>query len=86
MGSGVSVGVSVGMGVSVGSGVNVSEGMAEAVSVGMGVRVSVTEMLIGDEAGMDEDEAGFWPALLKLQAHNVNIRIAGRKSFLFCIT
>ena len=86
MGSGVSVGVSDGMGVSVGSGVNVSEGMAEAVSVGTGVKVSVTERLIGDEADMVEDEAGFCPVLLKLQAHRVNIRIAGRKSFLFCIT
>jgi hypothetical protein len=73
------------MGVSVGSGVNVSEGMVEAVSVGMRVRVSVTERLIGEEAGLVEDEAGACPALLKLQAHSVNIRITGRKSFLFCI-
>ena len=85
MGRGVSVGVPVGMGVSVGSGVNVSEGMAEAVSVGMGVKVSVTERLIGNEAGMVEEEAGFCPVLLKLQAHSVNIKITGRKSFLFCI-
>ena len=85
MGSGVSVGVSVGMWVSVGSGVNVSEGMTEGVSVGMGVKVSVTERLIGDEAGMVDDEAGSCPGLLKLQAHSVNIRITGRTGFLFCI-
>ena len=73
------------MGVSVGSGVNVSDGMAEAVSVGMEVKVSVTERLIGDEAGMVEDEAGSCPVLFKLQAYSVNIKIIGRKSFLFCI-
>ena len=80
MGRSVSVGVSVGMGVLVGSGVNVSEGMAEAVSVGMGVKVSVIERLIGDEAGMVEDEAGSCPVLFELQAYNVNIKITGRKS------
>jgi hypothetical protein len=74
------------MGVSVGSGVNVSEGMAEAVNVGMGVKVSVTARLIGDEAGMVDDEAGSCPVLLKLQAHSVNIRITGRKSFLFSMS
>jgi len=74
------------MGVSVGSGVNVSDGMAEAVSVGMEVKVSVTERLIGDEAGAGELEAGACPALFKLQAHSVKIKMRGRKSFLFFIS
>jgi len=83
MGRGVSVGVSVGIEVLVGSGVNVSDGTAEAVSVGMGVKVSVIERLIGDEAGAGEDEAGFCPVLLILQATVVKVKIMVRKSFLF---
>lgn len=77
--------VSVGMGVSVGSGVNVAEGMAEAVSVGMGVKVSVTDMPVGDEAGAGEAEAGFCPAVLKLQASVARVKMIGRNSFLVCM-
>ena len=74
------------MGVSVGSGVNVSDGTAEAVSVEMGVKVSVTEKLVGEEAGAGEAEAGVCPVVLKLQASIVNVKMNGRKSFLFFIS
>ena len=77
--------VSVGMGVSVGSGVNVAEGMAEAVSVGMGVKVSVTDMPVGEVTGAGEAEAGLWPVLLKLQANVARVKIIGRNSFLVCM-
>lgn len=88
MGRAVGDCVSVGIGVSVGSGVNVSDGIGEAVSVGLGGKVSVKGMLVDEEAGVGEEEAGACPVpvLLKLQASVVRIKMMGRKSFLVFIT
>lgn len=81
MGRGVCVGVSVGAGVSE------KRGVGDSVSVGMGVRVSVPcgddmeEMFVDVDAGSGEDEAGVFPALLKLQAVVINIRMMRRMYF-----
>lgn len=75
--------VLVGIRVSVGRGVNVSDGIVDAFSVGMEVKVSVTERLIDVSAGMGEAEAGACPALLKLQASVVRIKMIGRNKILF---
>jgi len=78
------VGIGVAVGVLVGRGVNVSEGMAETVSVGMGVKVSAAGRLVDVLIGAREGEAGACPVLLKLQARDVRIKMMGRKYFLFC--
>ena len=72
------------MGVSFGIGVKVSDGMAEAVSVGMGVKVSVATRLGNVDSALGAGEAGACPVLLKLQASVVRVKIMGRKSFLLC--
>jgi hypothetical protein len=63
--------------------VNVSDGMVEAISVGMGVKVSGAGRLVDVSAGTGDVEAGACPALLKLQACIIRVKMKGRKSFLF---
>ena len=64
-------------------GVKVSNGTAEAVNVGMGVKVSVAETLVDVDSVMGGEEAGACPVLLRLQATVVSVKIMGRISFLF---
>jgi hypothetical protein len=73
----------VGVSVSVGRAVNVSEGIAEAVSVGMGVDISAEGRLVDVSAGTGEFEAGTCPVLLELQAARNRVQIISRISFLF---
>ena len=76
MAMGTNVGVSVGglcVSVSVGGGVNVCDAVAEAVSVGMGVKVSEAGMPVDVFAVTGEGDVVGLP-LLKLQARVVAIR------------
>ena len=63
----------------------VSMGGRVSVSVGMGVKVSVEEMLVNVETGLVKGEAGAPPVLPGEQANVVNIRMMGKMYFEFFI-
>ena len=71
------------VGVFAGIGVNVSNGIAEAVNVGIGVKVSVADKLVDVFTDTGEAEVGVCPVLLKLQASVADIKIMGRINFWF---